>query len=455
MGHMPPSTRDYAEDSDYSDDERWVSSSSNELTSNSGDDTHIEQNTQLKMNYRSPYVQDHPEDSEDGDDGQESSSTHGQTSSSNESTRNTQLASTIKTPQVREAKKLAGNHHPQNGYARSESSRNEFPRSESPRSESTRSESSQNESSRSEYSRSGSPRSDSATVGSVHKSSWRDRVRPGHHRHVSPETGFYTSDANDPSRFNDLRNSSSAYDTGLRSILAWASLVPEACLDPPETLPCKTCTRPHPPALLRKLRCGHHHCVRCLENGFNVSLNRPDRMPPRCCCGVSIINIRRIADTFSEQFKLLWYQAFYEYTRVTCPRQDCRNSFLPINPERSRWVPKSTRCNRCGTHICLFCKGYLHGLLEECPYKTALQAVYIGSIPAGEPITSARTGNDSLRHSPYPQPQAEPATSMADRARYAPLVNTDEVTYASPSRPPRPPSRAYVRSSMEHHRART
>lgn len=452
MGHVSPSTPEHLEDAKFSDDERLESSSANKLASNSGDDMHIKPDTQLKTNYRPPYVEDCPEDSEDGDNERwEPPSVNELIRDSGDDTHtepNSRLKTNHQPPAVQDCAEDSEDGNNGQGSSSTSDRTDDY------------------------------ARTDFATNGSAH-SSWEDSEDSdsddfGHHRPASPDHGFCTPGANGLSKSKKLRNTHSSYDrghSGTSNLSTKATVAHCAACDasdghrkPPAMLTCQQCKRMCPRAVLRKLQCGHYHCVMCLQRAFRITLQRRVSMAitprdlgwPRFCCGFSM-DPRLVPDVFDEHFKTHWHKVFDGFITVICPRPDCGNSFTCQKPERGYGTLKSTICTPCGTHICLMCKGYLHGPFEQCPRQTGSQATYPewNAYPPAEPIFPSITQNGTARHSPYPQPQAKPVTpTMFDGVRYVPAMNTGEVIYPPPARPPRPPTRAYVRGSTEHHRPR-
>ena len=534
MNHVSPSTPEHLEDAKFSDDERLESSSANKLASNTGDDTHIKPDTQLKTNYRPPYVEDCPEDSEGGDN------EHWEPPSVNELIRdsgddthtepNSRLKTNHQPPAVQDcAEDSEDGNNGQGSSSTSDQSSiydkstTEFkpvlkkfrlgppptyipfprdPRYGDPLTREALERAGKEPSLQNDYARTGDyARSDFATNGSAY-SSWEDSEDSdsddfGHHIPASPDNGFCTSGANGSSKPKNVRNTHSSYDrghSGTSNLSTKATVAHCAACDasdgrrkPPAMLTCQQCRRICPRSVLRKIRCGHYHCVMCLQHAFGIILQRAISMAlirhrpgrPRFCCDVDM-DPRLVPDVFDEQFKTKWHRVFDEFITVICPRQDCGNSLLCANPERGYWTAKSTTCTPCGTHICLMCKGYLHGPLEQCPRQTGSQAIYPewnayppaepmfpnitqnGTArhspypqPQAEPIFPNITQNDTARHSPYPQPQAEPVVpTVFDRVKYAPVVDISRLRRSSPARAPTPPPRAYVRGPTEHHRAR-
>ncbi|KAK0269710.1 hypothetical protein LTR35_014602 [Friedmanniomyces endolithicus] len=137
----------------------------------------------------------------------------------------------------------------------------------------------------------------------------------------------------------------------------------------PRLVECLTCGSDHiPHAQSAKLACGHRMCHECLIRVFNMSVNDPAHMPPRCCTD-DHIPLKHVDKLFDLKFKTLWnrkYQEYHTKNRIYCPAPKCGEWIKPSHIHRDVQGRKHAHCPRCKTKVCTLCNNKMHRS-KDCP----------------------------------------------------------------------------------------
>ncbi|KAI9894856.1 MAG: hypothetical protein M1814_000076 [Vezdaea aestivalis] len=156
---------------------------------------------------------------------------------------------------------------------------------------------------------------------------------------------------------------------------------------PMKRVECITCLSDDVPASrAARLNCGHIMCHDCLKRIFELSVNDPQHMPPRCCTPEHI-PLKHVDRLFSDRFKITWNRKYQEYTtknRIYCPTRGCGEWIKPsnIHVENGRkWhvrreCPNDEETNRLvetakqeGWQRCFNCRAMVE-LKEGCNHMT-------------------------------------------------------------------------------------
>ncbi|KAK1051734.1 hypothetical protein LTR74_016699 [Friedmanniomyces endolithicus] len=137
----------------------------------------------------------------------------------------------------------------------------------------------------------------------------------------------------------------------------------------PRLVECLTCGSDDiPHAQSAKLACGHRMCHECLIRVFNMSVNDPAHMPPRCCTD-DHIPLKHVDKLFDLKFKTLWnrkYQEYHTKNRIYCPAPKCGEWIKPSHIHRDVQGRKHAHCPRCKTKVCTLCNNKMHRS-KDCP----------------------------------------------------------------------------------------
>ena len=108
-------------------------------------------------------------------------------------------------------------------------------------------------------------------------------------------------------------------------------------------------------------------CDSSLKQIFELSVDDPLHMPPKCC-GTNYIPLEQVGHLFDRGFRSLWTRRFAEHSarnQLYCPSKRCGALIPPesIYEDRGR---ERGQCNRCKTKVCVACNGRWH-TSRECP----------------------------------------------------------------------------------------
>jgi len=138
---------------------------------------------------------------------------------------------------------------------------------------------------------------------------------------------------------------------------------------PPRLVECLTCGSDDVPhANSAKLTCGHRMCHDCLKRVFEMSVNDPAHMPPRCCTEEHI-PLKHVDKIFDVKFKTQWNRKYQEYktkNRIYCPAPECSYWIKPSHIHRDSQGRKYAHCPRCKTKVCTLCNNKMHKS-RDCP----------------------------------------------------------------------------------------
>jgi hypothetical protein len=126
----------------------------------------------------------------------------------------------------------------------------------------------------------------------------------------------------------------------------------------------------------RSLPCGHSYCNTCLRVMVNQATTDESRMPPRCCTQPipsDVVQSLFITDEQKDAFlrKVVEFSVPCEY-RVFCTNRRC-GEFIP--PRHHPKHPFVAVCTKCKIHVCTLCRRDAHGIGNDCPQDTELEAV--------------------------------------------------------------------------------